>query len=267
MPKISVIMGVYNCKSFDMLKKSVESIINQTFTDWEFIICDDGSTNNTTEMLEEIKKLDSRIKVVGYKENKGLHTALNTCIAAAHGEYIARQDDDDISEPHRFEEQMKFISENPQYDIVGADAVVFDEQGEWGKYEVVAEPQKKDFLWNNPFIHPVTIMKKASLDKVGGYRASKETRILEDYDLFMRMYAQGMKGANIQEYLYQYRVARNINKKRRPMKERINEAKVRYKGFKAMGISVKGIPYVVKPVILGLIPTKIFNKITEKKYK
>ena len=82
----------------------------------------------------------------------------------------------------------------------------------------------------------------------------------------MRMYAEGMKGYNIQEKLYKYKVQRNLEKKYRSMKDRINEAKVRYKGFKAMGILIKGIPYVIKPIIIGLIPTKLFNKITEKKY-
>ena len=72
MPKISVIMGVYNCKNIDALYRSVQSIINQTYKDWEFIICDDGSTDNTLNILKNVADLDKRIKIVGYEENKGL---------------------------------------------------------------------------------------------------------------------------------------------------------------------------------------------------
>ena len=76
MIKVSVIMGVYNCKNEELLKKSVDSIINQTYKNWEFIICNDGSTNNTLEMLNEIAQKDSRIKIISYSTNKGLNYAL-----------------------------------------------------------------------------------------------------------------------------------------------------------------------------------------------
>ena len=108
MPKISVIMGVYNNKNFDLLEKSVESIITQTFTDWEFIICNDGSVNETLPQLDKIAAKDSRIKVLSYSQNKGLNYALNECLQCAKGEYIARQDDDDISKPERLEKEMLF---------------------------------------------------------------------------------------------------------------------------------------------------------------
>ena len=78
MIKVSVIMGVYNCKNEELLRKSVDSIINQTYKNWEFIICNDGSTNNTLEMLNEIAKKDPRIKIISYSTNKGLNYALNT---------------------------------------------------------------------------------------------------------------------------------------------------------------------------------------------
>ena len=83
MTKVSVIMGVYNCKNEELLRKSVDSIINQTYKNWEFIICNDGSTNNTLEMLNDIAKKDSRIKIISYSKNKGLNYALNTCLKEA----------------------------------------------------------------------------------------------------------------------------------------------------------------------------------------
>lgn len=105
-------MGVYNNKNFDLLEKSVESIITQAFTDWEFIICNDGSVNETLRQLDKIAAKDSRIKVLSYSQNKGLNYALNECLQCAKGEYIARQDDDDISKPERLEKEMLFLDEH-----------------------------------------------------------------------------------------------------------------------------------------------------------
>ena len=173
MVKVSIIMGVYNCKDKSLLKNSVQSIINQTYTDWEFIICNDGSTDDTLNYLYEIEKLDNRIKVVSYKENKGLSYALNYSLKMASGEYIARQDDDDVSKPERLKKQVQFLDENREYAIVGTCADVFDNNGIWGEYTVPEKPQKGDFLWNSPFMHPTTMMRKAELLSVGVQRSQR----------------------------------------------------------------------------------------------
>lgn len=266
---ISVIMGVYNCKDLELLKQSVQSIINQTYQNWEFIICNDGSTDDTLESLKTISKMDQRIRILSYKENVGLNYALNTCIAAANGEFLARQDDDDISEPLRFEKQVAFLIEHNDYDIVGTTAKIYDNKGYWGDYLVPQFPCVKDFFWNSPFIHPSTMIRSSSISKAGGYRVAKETRRCEDYDLFMRMYSMGMKGYNIQEQLYCYRMINDPNKTYRPMKYRVDEAKVRYIGFKNMGgklLCLKTLPYIFKPIIIGCIPSQIFSIIRRKQY-
>lgn len=265
MPKISVIMGVYNCKDIDALNKSVNSIINQTYTDWEFIICNDGSTDNTLNILKKIEMKDERIKIISYEKNKGLRYALNKCIEESKGKYIARQDDDDISEKNRFEKQISYMEKHRDISIVGCRANVFDKNDVWGKYNVPEYPNKTDFYWNSPFIHPTVIIRKDDLIKAGCYRVAKETRRCEDYDLFMRMYSLGMVGHNLQEELYRYNISVG-NKKYRPMKYRIDEAKVRFIGYKKMGVLIKGIPYIMKPIIIGLIPQFIFKNITIKQY-
>lgn len=268
MPKISVIMGVYNCKNYNSLEKSVKSIINQTYKNWEFIICNDGSTNNTLQMLSYIAALDKRIKIISYKDNRGLASALNYCLQFASGEFIARQDDDeDVSTPDRFEKQLKFLIQNKEYDFVGSNCTVFDNNGIYGKLKVPEKVNKENFLWNSPFAHPTVIFTKKSLQYVKGYRIAEETKRCEDYDLFMRMYAKGLKGYNIQEDLYSYKSIIDKNKKYRPMKDRIDEAIVRYKGFKAMGILLKGIPFIVKPILIGLISVKLFAFIKKSTYK
>lgn len=116
-------------------------------------------------------------------------------------------------------------------------------------------------------MHPTVIFSKKSLQLVNGYRIAKETKRCEDYDLFMRMYAKGFKGYNIQEDLYSYKSIIDKNKKYRPMKDRIDEAIVRYKGYKAMGILAKGIPFIIKPILIALIPAKVFAIIKEFTYK
>lgn len=266
MPEISVIMGVYNCKNTELLRKSVQSIINQTFTDWELVICDDGSTDNTLSHLNELSKLDSRIKILSYSQNRGLHYALNYCFQNSSGRYIARQDDDDISYPERFQRELDFLNKNNDYDFVGTIADVYDEKGIWGEYKVDPYPDKNSFLWSNPFMHPTIMIRRDVLTKVGGYRVAKETRRCEDYDLFMRLYANGYQGCNIQEKLYKYWIQQNNKTKYRPMKYRVDEAIVRFKGYKMLGILVKGIPYIIKPVLIGLLPQRIFSGIREKQY-
>lgn len=260
-------MGVYNTSSVDMLRKSVQSIIDQSYGDWEFLICNDGSTNNTLAILNEIGKLDQRIRILSYRINHGLAYALNFCIQEAQGEYIARQDDDDQSKPDRLMKQLFFLQQHPEYDIVGSCALIYNDFGIWGKYQVVEKPKKSDFLWNSPFIHPVVMMKKASLQVVGCYRDDKETCRNEDYDLFMRMYAKGLMGYNIQEYLYEYRMVNDSRRKYRTMKNRLDEAVVRYKGFKQLHIAIRGIPYILKPILIGLIPAGLFSKIRANQYK
>lgn len=265
MPLISVIMGVYNCKNINLLRNSVNSIIKQTITDWEFIICNDGSSDGTLNELYKLAKLDKRIRIISYKENKGLAYALNKCISVSKGIYIARQDDDDTSVENRFEIQLNAFKNNPKVSIIGSNAVVVDDQGPWGVYKTIPAPQKNDFLWNSPFAHPTVMMTKESLIKSGGYRVSKETRRCEDYDLFMRMYANGFVGINIQKNLYNYRII-NDNHKYRPMRYRIDEAVVRAKGYKKLRLFPKGYIYVLKPVIIGMIPQFIFKKIRDKQY-
>lgn len=263
-PKVSVIMGVYNCKNVELLWKSVQSIINQTFTDWEFLICNDGSTDNTLNELNKIASLDDRIRIISYSRNKGLCHALNVLIKASVGEYIARQDDDDISYPGRLEEQINFINNNQEYVVVGTAADVYDDNGVWGDYRVIEKPTKQSFFWNSPFIHPTVMMKKQVILK--GYRESKETRRCEDYDLFMDLYSQGYKGYNIQKKLYCYRIVNDPKMKYRPMKYRIDEAKVRFIGYKKMGILLRGFPYIFKPILIGLIPQKIVYEVKKAQH-
>ena len=268
-PEVSVIMSVYNADNYNILVDSVNSILNQSFKDFEFIICDDGSSNRETRrFLKKINDLDSRIKIIGYDQNRGLAYSRNQCIKISRGKYIAFQDDDDISEPNRLKEEVTFLNNHQQYGFVGTIANVFNKDGTWGKFETPERPTKKDFLWNSPFLNPSMMFRTNILKNIGGFRVTKETRRAEDYDLFFRLYAKGYKGYNIQKKLFNYRIEieKERNKKYRPMHDRINEAKIRMEGYKGLGISVIGIPFVIKPILIGLIPHKIFYLIRKRQY-
>ena len=109
MPTISVLMGLYNTKNKDYLEKSLNSILNQTYKDFEFIICNDGSTNNCISWAKEIVGSDNRVIFLDNKSNRGLAYSLNRCLEISKGKYIARMDDDDISHLNRFEKQLEYL--------------------------------------------------------------------------------------------------------------------------------------------------------------
>lgn len=261
MCKISIIMGIYKMiNKKDIVKLSIDSILNQTYRDFEFIICDDGSNDGTYEMVQDLIKNDKRVILIKNNENKGLAYSLNHCLSIAKGKYIVRMDADDISMSNRLEKQIKFLDEHLEYAIVGCNLLLINDKGIWGKRILAEKPTKKSFLFTSPFCHPAIVMRKEVLDKVNNYKVEKITRRAEDYDLFMRIYANGYKGYNMQEFLYQFRED-NDAYKRRAYKYRIDDVQVRYRGFKALGLMPKGWLYVIKPLIVGLIPQKFLAKL------
>ncbi|GAA0606380.1 glycosyltransferase EpsE [Virgibacillus siamensis] len=266
MPRLSVIMGIYNTNNEKKLKDSIGSILNQTFTDFEFIICDDGSTDGTFDLITKITEQDDRVKILRSQTNKGLAKALNTCIEIATGEYIARMDADDISTLDRFEKQIDFLDNNPEYALVGSSIILFDEKGDWGRRQMMKLPNTESFLFGPPFIHPSIIIRKSAILTLNGYRVDKETLRCEDYELFMRLYSMNMKGYNIQESLLKIRENHEAFS-RRKYKYRFDEAKVRAKGFKSLGLLPKGWPYVLKPLIVGLIPQRVLKAIKNESIK
>ena len=175
-------------------------------------------------------------------------------------------DDDDISRLDRFAKQVNFLVRHNEYAFVGSIANVFNKKGIWGVLKMPEYPTEKDLLWNIPFIHPSMMFRKSALHKVGGYNTNKVNRRCEDYTLVMDMYSMGLKGYNFQESLIDYQLE-NGKKKYRTMKYRIDEAIVRFYGYRKNRILLQGIPYIIKPLILGLIPQCVFRKIKEWQYR
>lgn len=253
-PTVSVIMGVYNQKDEGALRAAVDSILGQTFSDFEFIIWDDGSDRDAAALLQSQKERDERIILAGESTNHGLAHSLNACIRLARGRFIARMDADDISRPERLEKQVNFLLEHKGYAWCGTNAVCFDENGIWGSRKMPEVPGKRDFLKFSPFIHPTVVFRKGIFEEHRGYLEYEETLRCEDYEIFMRLYRKGLRGYNIQEDLFCYRED-DGSYKRRTFKNRMNESKLRFRNFKKMGLLFPaGWIFCIRPIIGRLLP-------------
>ena len=250
-------MGIYNCGN--TLAEALDSIIAQTYENWEIIMCDDGSFDNTIEIAEQyVNKYPDKICLLKNKKNMGLNFTLNKCLNEAKGFYIARMDGDDISKLERFSKEISVLEDNPQYSIVSSSMELFDENGVWGKTTVNIKPKKSDFVKSTQFCHAACMVKKEAYDAVGGYSVDKKLLRVEDYHLWVKMYDKGYVGVNIAEPLYMMRDDRNAQA-RRKFKYRLNEAYVKHYAIKHFGLPFKNYIYCLKPIILGLTPSFIYK--------
>ncbi|MDP2460609.1 glycosyltransferase [Kaistella sp. SH19-2b] len=204
-PILSVIMSVYNGEKY--LHEAMDSILNQTFKDFEFIIIEDASTDRTLEIIEKYRTQDSRIVLITKKENKGpkgFIENLNLGLNAAKGQFIARMDADDISDLNRFEKQVDFLQKSENIFMVGSDLQLIDQDGLntnlLPAYHTDEDIQKNMFK-NISMYHPVILFRN---NKKISYR--EKMLYCEDYDLYFRLMIEGYKFANIQEPLLKYRI-------------------------------------------------------------
>lgn len=206
-PKISVVMSCYNRK--DYVSDAIESILNQTYKDFEFIIIDDCSTDGTREIIQKYADKDSRIVFIKNAHNLGLISNLNTGLELAKGEYIARMDDDDISLPERFEKQVKYLDEHQDITVLGTFIETF------GKEDSMSWVNECDssiiniiINFFNPMCHP-TVMIRNKFLKEHHLQYAAEALHAEEYDLWKNISLKGGKLANLPEILLKYRVHEN----------------------------------------------------------
>lgn len=203
-PTVSVLMTVYNGRKY--VRQAIESVLSQTYRDFEFIVIDDGSTDESHYIAWEYSTQDRRIRLSS-RPNKGLTRSLNEGLISVRGRYVARMDADDICLPRRLEKQVEFLEENPDHVLIGSRCTLIDPDGLpiCEKRDIVFRHEEIDaglmrMSW--PVVHPAVMMRTDALRKIGGYNERYRTN--QDHDLFLRLAEVG-KLANLDDILLLYR--------------------------------------------------------------
>lgn len=254
---VSIIMGVYNGEK--RVQRCVDSIIAQTYEKWELIICDDCSTDNTFEVLHDLQKKDQRIVVIQNDKNSKLAYSLNHCLKYAKGEYIARMDDDDISYPQRLEVEVNFLNTHPEYDVVGSSTEVSDGEKivsvRVSRKEI---PSREDLFYGPCHMHPTIMMRKEAYERLNGYTVCERTNRGQDWDLWFRFYAMGMRGYNLKEPLLQYHESPSDFKKRN-IKTAWMYTRTALFGYRLLGYPIYKYVYAFKPILSALVPSQLLR--------
>lgn len=258
MPEISVIMAVFNCE--DTIEMAIQSIINQTFLNWELIICDDASKDATYDKILKVIKNEPKIILLKNETNLGLAKTLNHCIKNAEGKYIARMDGDDLCDKDRLMKEYYFLETNEEVSFVGSDMLMFDEMGCYGKVAYPTKPTKRCFLKYSPFCHASILINKDALIKIGGYNISEKIERIEDYELWFRLYENGYIGENINEPLYSMRNDFNAMK-RKKYRYRFNEFLLINEMCKKFQFPFYCRVYSFLPLVKGMLPLNIYRKL------
>lgn len=253
--KVSVIMAVYNAK--ETLPLAIDSILAQTYRDWELILCDDCSTDETHEVIADYcSRYPDQIVSVRNEVNSKLPFSLNHCLQVATGDYIARMDADDISKPERLQKQAEFLDAHPEIAVVGTSMIRFDDHGEFGKLKCDMSPSGRSLKTGVPHYHATIMMRKSVYDAVGGYTVSKRTERGQDVDLWFKVYARGFRGANLPDYLYLVREDRAAIR-RRKLKHDFRLMHTRLIGYRMLHFPLRWYVYAFHPVISFFIPYRL----------
>ena len=267
-PKISVIMAVYNTKNF--LDESIQSILNQTFNDFEFIIIDDFSMDWSYELLQEYAKKDFRIKLYRNGKNNWISYTRNKLIELANTDFIATQDSDDISELNRLELEYNFLNNNLDYSSVSSDNLIINEASEIIWKRIYNEEIKKIILKKSPLSNPWAMFKKDVFLKLGWYE--KNLNYWEDYDLWLKMYLNWYKLKVLNNFLLKLRI-RDWQTKSTKLKDTLKNTINLQKKYIKLWIkpSFSDILYIFLEQILLFLPDilvlNLFKSLTYKKWK
>ena len=222
-PTVSIVMPVYNAERY--VAESVNSILAQTYKDFEFIIINDGSTDGTHQILMSYASADDRVKLIS-RPNTGIVGALNDGLAAVRGHYVARMDSDDLALPQRLDEQVRFLDEHHDVVILGTDVLIIDADGDamWTDHKPADHDQIDAALLSGRsaiIVHPAAMMRRDAVEKIGPYRP--DTQWVEDLDYFLRLGEIG-RLANLSRVLLKYRLhPQSVNHRRRQEQQQLVE--------------------------------------------
>ena len=251
---VSIIMGVFN--GANTLEDSINSILKQTYKDWELIICDDCSTDNSYDIMLHYAKKDFRIKLIQNECNRGLAASLNYCLKKVRGEYIARMDCDDKSVPNRLERQVEYLDSHQDCDLVGTFMQAFSGEKLLHVIETKENPTKYDLPKGTPFAHATIMVRTSVMKALGGYCISRHTVRTEDVDLWYRFFAKGYRGVNIPEVLYLVRMD-SAAYQRRKLKYMLHASYIIWYGCDMVGLPVWYKVFCLKPILSWLFPAKV----------
>lgn len=201
LPLVSILMPVY--KTAPYLREAMDSMLSQTFTDFELIVLDDCSPDNAEEILDSYT--DPRIVRYKGEKNAGLSNVLNVGIGMARGKYIARMDSDDLSMPERLQIQVDYLEAHPDIDLVSVGMRLFGAKDEVWLREQDPEKVKIIALFHSPILHASSMWRRDSFEK-HGLRFRQEMVPAEDYDLWTRALVKGLRLVNLRQVLYKYRI-------------------------------------------------------------
>lgn len=260
--RISVLMGIYNCAS--TLVEALDSLYAQTYQGFKVILCDDGSTDDTYRVASDYASQHDNIILLRNERNMKLAATLNHCLQYADTEYVARMDGDDISLPERFEKEIAFLDEHPEYAIVSCPMIYFDEHGDYRSGKAIERPQRIHFAYGTPFCHAPCMIRTIAIKKVDGYTDTKFTVRMEDYYLWYKLYKAGFVGANLLEPLYKMRDDRNATI-RRKRKDRLYGMKTDIEVLHGLGLPIRYWFRTLRNIPIMLMPSSIYNYFHQKK--
>ena len=263
-PKISILMGIYNCAP--TLPEAIDSILTQTYTNWELILCDDGSSDDTYAVAKTFQlQHPKKIILLRNELNMGLNNTLNRCLDHATGEFIARMDGDDISLPTRFETELDYLLAHPEYAIVSCPMIYFDESGDFRQGKCTCEaPEPAMLVHGTIHCHAPCMVRTEAIRAVGGYSVDRKLLRVEDWHLWMKLYAAGYRGRNLTHPLYKMRDDQAAVS-RRKFRYRFNEAYLSLLAVKTFRLPAWKAIYALRPLIVGLLPKPLYNYLHRRK--
>ena len=262
---LTVLMAVYNNAS--TLEKAIQSILSQTLKDFQLVVVNDASTDESNQILAKFQKKDNRLKLITNQHQLGLTRSLNKGIKTIKTKYIARMDADDISLPKRLEKQLAFLETHPKIGLLGTAAVLINQNDQ--KLRIKTHPIDhlhitKAALSYCPFIHPTWMIRRSVLLELNGY--NENFPYAQDYELALRIIPK-YKTANLPEPLLKYRVnsSQAISLKNLKAQEYL-AIKARFQALVLNGYSLTQSWRLIKPILSYLIPVKLKQSIYQKYY-
>ena len=250
LPKITVLMPVYNDEKY--LAEAIKSVLEQSFADFEFIIINDGSTDESEKIVQKFQTKDARIVYLKNEKNLGIQKTLNKGLSFAKADYLARIDSDDSwCDKDKLQKQFAFLENNPDHALLGSALETIDENGKSLQFIHFKEtdPAIRDvLLFSSQFAHPSVLIRAKVLDEVGYYSTEKKHKNVEDYELWLRLGTK-YKFANLPDVTLKYRVRPNSLSMQNEFQHRLDWIKLtwEYRKFyphfaKAFAIKIASLP-------------------------